>query len=547
MEITIYSNCRLTKSYNEVIQHNYLENYLTSLSKKSFNINYVYVSSKGRLPIELEPLGINYLEGNYMKIVDSNNQITRYFFIDTLEIVNGCAVIEYSEDIWSNYAHKMNIVKGNVSNLRYGIGNNLKNLPNEYLSNDKLTINSIGGVAEGLSKEFYIILTIQFYKSVTSDGITEREIANFAVGTQSGTTPFGYSYSASETLLKYIIQYMAVGNNLAIGTSSQYFKWFNYEIIDAYIIPKKYIQDVNCSFASGTLYRIYNESKTESYTPTDTDAVCYIRPIVNGIYTKSGTLQPNYKRYAVGTIDNFVVVQENGSVITFDYKFSFDDNNINLLLLIGTNIINITSSFKYEFPISVQTADVTQQQALARAVNNYQLKWNKEETIAKGVSNISFGTYDMLLGGAQLAGGDVRGASKVLSGAQEVTNSAIDMAYSLKKNDLKSWAVNYSAYKSSTSINTDNDLMVSCYYGIIEMVVSPDNEDYVNALIDTIGYNVLMITTDNSLIEEKQENQDYNIVRFSNVWLYGNVTHDIQSILEEILEKGIKIWFKSNV
>ena len=175
MEVTIYSNCRLSKSYNEVIHHNYLDAYLNTLSKTTINLSNVYVSSNGRLPIELLPLGINYLEGNYMKVVDNVNQITRYFFIDNLDIINGVAVVNYSEDIWANYAHKINIVKGNVSNLRYGIGNNLRNLPNEYLSNDRLNVSPID-TTEGLDKMFNVLVSIQLYNLGTSDEVIEREI-----------------------------------------------------------------------------------------------------------------------------------------------------------------------------------------------------------------------------------------------------------------------------------------------------------------------------------------------------------------------------------
>ena len=525
MEVTIYSNCRLSKSYNEVINHNYLEDYLSSLNKSIMNINYTYLTSTGRLPIDLEPLGINYLEGNYMKKVDSYNNITRYYFIDSLEIVNGTAVIYYSEDVWSNYGHKVNIVKGNVSNLRYGIGNSPKFLPNEYLSNDKFVLNKIN--RDNLGK-YCLIFEISFYNLVEGGTSNVRYNRTFVVTNSTYDAVEEFTLNSVFDYIDAVVSETSNKDIFEIKTSP--IQKYSCEIVNAYIIPKEYYDLLNLNFGFGLNYEINGT---------------YLKVLNTGEYSYNFTLDNNYKRYAIGTLDNFIITDENGSSTNCEFIAINDVMRFRLLLKVSTNIIDITPSFNYQIPISVQSADVTQQQAISRQLQNNMLDIDRENIIAKSISG-SIRSIGDVVGSAVSTSrtGKIKG---ITEGIASGIDTAREVSLGIQKNDLNRWYVNYKAYKTNSSVNTKRNIYLSLLYGLIDFTIIPDNEDYINALIETIGYNVLMITNDNSLIEQKQENQDYNIVKFSNVWLYGNVTHDIQSILEEILEKGIKIWFKSNV
>ena len=143
MRLTLYSNCRLTKEYNEVIQSSFLETYLASLTKVTYeDIGEVYLTRQGTFNISMMTNGV--FQYNYFKLEDEVNTITRYFFIDDIDIVNGTCVITYTEDIWSSYSSYINIIKGNVENLRYGIETYPKFLPDNYNSNNVLAIRALG-------------------------------------------------------------------------------------------------------------------------------------------------------------------------------------------------------------------------------------------------------------------------------------------------------------------------------------------------------------------------------------------------------------------
>ena len=104
MKITIYKNCKLTNKYDEVFKSTSLLNtYLSTLTYlQVYNGDEIYFTNSGTISIDNEATfdGSKY---NYMKI-EVNANITKYAFINSIVVVNGVAVIDYSEDIWSNYA-----------------------------------------------------------------------------------------------------------------------------------------------------------------------------------------------------------------------------------------------------------------------------------------------------------------------------------------------------------------------------------------------------------------------------------------------------------
>lgn len=538
MQIVLYQNCRLTKAYNEVFQSSYLDGYLNSLTKYEYELpegDEVYLSNRGRF--NLDALYQGNFKCNYMKVVDEVNNITRYFFLDDFDIVNGIVVVDYTEDIWASYSKDINIVKGAVSNLRYGIGTDLKYLPNEYVSNEKLSFNSLESNTSGL---YNIILVIQGYKLQQSGVITERHLANAIMIDDANYTIKDYSFNQAQITINTLIQYSSLPDKLhSRFIDGVTFVDYSYDIVSAYIFPKSMLNGLGI-----TKQQLGQFCRT---TGANIFATCQF--INSGIYTKTAQLNSNFKRYAIGTLDNFVLTEENGTKLQLEYNYCFDNNNVKLNLKVGSSIIDITNSFKYDIPISVQSADVTQQQQIALSLNNQMLDINKRETIAKGVTSLVENTARGIMGGVLIGSGlsPIKGTSLAIEGVTGVANTAIDMAYSLEKNDLKNWYINYKAYKTSTAITTSSNLQFNLLYGVCEFIVVPDNENYVDELIEVVGYNTLKIVTNNSLIASKQENQDYNIVRFSSVWIYGNFPHSVQLVLEEILTKGFKIWFKSNV
>ena len=119
MNITLYKKCILSNSYSEVFDVFHkdsnnkvaLERYLASLQKYEIVADNVYVPNSGKITLELNEDNVNIYEYNYMYLEDTDNNFRRYCFIDDITVVNGLAVISFSEDIWSNYAGSMEIRK----------------------------------------------------------------------------------------------------------------------------------------------------------------------------------------------------------------------------------------------------------------------------------------------------------------------------------------------------------------------------------------------------------------------------------------------------
>ena len=124
MNITLYKKCILSNSYSEVFDVFHktedpvtkeetvaLQRYLSSLTKYEITADNVYVPNSGKITLELdfdyENVSNNIYEYNYMYLEDTDNNFRRYCFIDDITVVNGLAVISFSEDIWSNYASSM--------------------------------------------------------------------------------------------------------------------------------------------------------------------------------------------------------------------------------------------------------------------------------------------------------------------------------------------------------------------------------------------------------------------------------------------------------
>lgn len=538
MIITLYENCRLTKAYNEVFKSTFLEGYLNTLTKYSYILqegDEVYLTNKGRC--NLDAITQGNLKCNYMKVEDNVNNITRYFFIDDYDIVNGVAIVDYTEDVWATYSSKINIIKGDVSNLRYGIGSDIRHLPNDYISNNKLTISSLENNTSG---KYNIILVLQVYTLVSGGELEDRNLTNVIITDRETMLPKGYSMIEAEELINQLLKYSSKPNCFNYRqTGETGYGYYNYEIVNAYFVPEVMLSNISL-----ILTGLNNFTKGDA----NHSVICDAKEVTDGIYTKSKILNSNFKRYAIGTLDNFIEIDENGTSIKLEYLYSFDNNNFHINLKIGTSIIDVTSSFNYDLPINVQSADVTQQQAIARELKNRALDIQKSETLGKGINNIIGDVSKLAIGtGMVMLDNPFKGASMMVEASSSIVNSGIDMAYSLQKNDLNRWYTNYKTYKTGTKVNTGSNLLLNAQYGIIELIVVPDNENYINSLIEVVGYKTLKIVTDNSLLTTPQENKDYNIIKFNSVWMYGNFPHSIQLILEEILAKGFKIWFKSNV
>lgn len=525
MKLRLYSNCRLTKEYNEVIQHEYLEGYLATLTSTLYEIDDVYLTRRGQFTLDILDLGI--FQYNYFKLEDTTNNITRYFFIDEAEIVNGSCIIEYSEDIWSSYAHEVTIIRGMTSNLRYHDQIRPRYLPVNYISNKKLSIVKVDNNLS-VNGDFYVVVEFSLYKLSATGQVSERTNYCGVITGINDYRPTFYTFSACEVWLRNLTLDMGIGKNATIDDGTN---WLSFDIIKAYIIPAGYFGP------DYTNTHVIFTSKEETIG-TRNACLRVISPYMNSMQAQ--TINSNYKRYGFGLYNHIISIEENGLPIHYQLSSCVDENRFTLILNVGTNIIDITDSFEYEFAISSQTADVTQQQSIARAIKNNQLDISRKETITRGAISL---VGDV---GGAVASGVSYNFLGVAQGIASGVGDALSIKYELERNSLDKWQTNQESYKTNSSIITNSQLKLVCEYGLCSFIITSDNDFEVNYLLDTMGYKT-NVGDDGLFITRPQEDKTYNIVKYSNVWLKGNLPSSILDIIKTILLKGIKIYFTSRI
>ena len=550
MILTFYSNCILTKEYNDVVGKNHIENYLWTLRDTSitYTIDDVYLTRTGRFNVdqfstEDEDIGgylyVSEFKYNYFKLEDTTNKITRYFFIDDVSIVNGTAIIDYTEDIWSSYQN-WQFARGSLSNCRFGSNyfkNSPKTLPENYISNKSLATKRITSDLISDAKNCRAIIELSYYVPTTSGVVPERKFVTCCIGSVNSAVPFDATYESLVYVLNQLIQYQATGRNLLVGSGTTY---HSFDIINAYIIPTSYLTDANVVFDTSVYFRTYRSSSST------TENLIYLTKVTNGIYKKTLTLSADYKRYAVGTYDHIIPVKEDGKSLEVVYEFAVDYIKFGMTLKVGTSIIDISSSFMYEIPVNVQSADATQQQAISRQIKNLALDLNKQENIIKGTSNLAFSALKTGMGIGSLIGSQgLVGGNDIIGGAQGLVNTGLDMYFNQKQNDLNRYANNIESFTTSTAIRINSNSKINVYYGLIEFDVQPDNENYVEELLEITGYNVHL--ADHNFIANVllsgYEDHNYNILRYDVAEIIGNLPSSILLIIKAILNKGFRIHF----
>ena len=203
-------------------------------------------------------------------------------------------------------------------------------------------------------------------------------------------------------------------------------------------------------------------------------------------------------------------------------------------------IYDITSDFKIEVPISIQTADVTQQQATAREVANLNAKLG----IARGAMQITGGVADVALGATQVNissswGKQLKGAGQITSGLTDIGGGIMNIISSTKQLEI----ANRAMYVSNRGCKITGNSVIASYYGIVIYEIQPDNEVEVQANIDNCGY-VCNEIVDNLLnsITTGTTNK-WNVMQFEYVNIYGKFTQRIADALRDILYAGFKIWY----
>lgn len=569
MRITLYQNCILTDAYSEVFDvflkddndKTALERYLETLPQTTYEVEDVFITNAGKFTFVAGD-NASFYNFNYMKVEDTDNNITRYAFIETITIVNGLAVVNYIEDTWSNYASSMKIRNSLLTRSRiidygettygrmkipfYTIG-----MPYESNEIPKLICGTNGKVVgdDAPVKNCNVVLTVQFYLLAQSGEVGERQTYTVMLGAGEDSTP-------SSTLEYLGGQWLELLTRLQIASSAQKVTTstgqFNYEITSVYLVPSEFNVSSVISQTNilGTIVVPEIENTSGEVISPDTTYVLY-RLHANDL-SKMGELielpgyvfSNDFKRIGIGTISQPFVITNNGTEIDVSIYMSSDDYTFSLFMGVQGQIVEITDSYTLKIPVSVQTADVTQQQRTARAVDTL----NGTLQMIGGITSIANGSSSMDLSKRLLSAGQQSGklGSEIagMHAVQGSVGSIVGGATSFIRGLTNVITTNLPLFTTSKGISIFSNAVLNACYGIVQAVLTPDNEAQVVRCTNESGYicNEIVDTKIFTDIQTGVENQ-YNVVMFDYVKLYGKFSQRIASVLREILTNGVKIWY----
>lgn len=576
MRITFYKNCILTSAYSEVIDtikvdaegksafSRYLENFDT-LNTLTIDVDNVYISNQGKLNVDAE-IGYGY---NYMSIIDTDNNISRYAFINDITIVNGLAVIDYTEDVWANYSKDMKIRKSLLSRSRitdYGTykipffmpgmqyeGNNGLDIESYYyddstdaIKSEKYDFTGALPIFTGLNS-VYILARAQIYKTEQEGKLSQRDVSVVRISKRTGTEGT-YQTLFSIVEAQNIIQDITIKQSTScvvnnVGDTN----YKNYDIVDFILLPRIFFNDGKTSNKASAF--ILNGS-----TGTNVSDVAYVLSTFSdeaamGRKTISLSLNNDFKRVSIGTFTGQRQIINNGSKINIDVFIYGDYADIKILLNVQNNLIDITRDLTFEVPVSVQTAAETQQQKAARELKSL----NAKLEISSGALGIYNGIMDVAQGfAATLIGGAIGGGSGALMAGQGATgfnkgftSGIAGGVMSIIKGKKSLEIANRAMYTTNKAVSIINNAILNAQMGLVIYYVKPDNDVEVQANIDETGYvcNEIVDNLFETIDATKAKKAVYNSITFDFVNLYGNFPQRIVNRLKDILINGFKIWY----
>ena len=577
MKIILYKKCILSNSYSEVFDVFHktkdpltneetvaLQRYLSSLTKYEITADNVYVPNSGKITLELdfdyENVSNNIYEYNYMYLEDTDNNFRRYCFIDDITVVNGLAVISFSEDIWSNYASSMEIRKSLLVRSRatkYGDWSIPFYAPGmAYEGNNTVVIKDIDGTVidndytRTSPLQVACAVNIQLY-NLTAQGVANNRIllTGIFVYSYAGDK---HSYGSTDMLLQLVREV----TQLSAGTTVTYNgKDYYYDIVSVKAIPKQFgiFKEIITGDATVTIQK----SDTISYYFYAAGAGIFYNQygISHGILHKvlDKTIENDYTRLGIGLISNIIPIENNSTSITYSILVKWDITSWKLYISIQNKLIEISDEFDILIPISVQSADVTQQQAAARELKDLNAKlgmgsgalgiMNGVMETATGWSKVGLGmALGNVVDAAPFAGTETvhNGFSDVFGGMAKTGDGIIRIIGSNKELEI----ANREMFSTSKAIKVNSDGVLNGYYGIVQYFIAPDNTTEVQANIDNTGYVCNEIVDDlfNKPITDTVATA-YNVMRFDFANVFGKFTQKIAKALRAILYSGFKIWY----
>lgn len=562
MKIILYKKCILSNSYSEVFDVFHktkdpltneetvaLQRYLSSLTKYEITADNVYVPNSGKITLELdfdyENVSNNIYEYNYMYLEDTDNNFRRYCFIDDITVVNGLAVISFSEDIWSNYASSMEIRKSLLVRSRatkYGDWSIPFYAPGmAYEGNNELKINELFEKPQNY-RQVAIICQVQLYQLSEQGTVSKREIYEFFVSNKVDTQS-SYILMPVQSAYSTILDLIAYSSVNKITFNNE--EW-NYEIYNIILLPEIF----NVSFKVVSPIFVLKKSNVTTCINLLPDSVVGNESIV---YTAEKTINCNFKQFRIGTILSAFDVVQNGTSLKVKLGYFASKTEFGVYINFQNQIYDITNDFTLELPVSVQTADVTQQQASARELRSLNAKLG----MANAGIDIATGWMDAIINAGKVGLGaemnavmpatsysgisaGMKGASGLVSNINSIGKGITSIIGNKKELEI----ANRAQFVSNRGTKLLSSTALVANYGIVIFEIQPDNETEVQANINNVGYVCNEIVDDlfNKPITDEVATA-YNVMRFDFANIFGKFTQNIAKALRAILYNGFKIWY----
>lgn len=573
MNITLYKKCILSNSYSEVFDVFHkdnndkvaLERYLASLQKYEIVADNVYVPNSGKITLELNEDNVNIYEYNYMYLEDTDNNFRRYCFIDDITVVNGLAVISFSEDIWSNYASSMSVRKSLLVRSRatkYGSWSIPFYAPGmAYEGNNPLKFTDLAGnniqLSDTINRNVALICQLQVYNLSQEGVISDRKVYTVAANTldieqSEGTFVFPLKKTPAKESVYEIVRQLYIKSSakefIVPGTNnlpSLYYQISNVLLIPAYCVTgQSKTNTIGMVNITGSATCVFYKLDISIGDIPSNDSMVFVKTIA---------LDKNFKRVSIGCINNLQPIIENGTSVEIKIGIAYDDFSVGVYLVFQNKIIEITNDFLLEIPISVQTADATQQQLANRELKTMNAKLG----IANAGIDIATGYMGAIINAGMVGLGyemvttvpdmyfsgmstGMKGAGGFASSINSVGKGITALIGSQKQLEV----ANRSMFATNKGTNINYNVMLNARFGIVIAYMQPDNESEVQANINNTGYVCNEIVDDlfNQPITDEVATA-YNVMRFDFANIFGNFTQNIAKALRAILYSGFKIWY----
>lgn len=578
MKITLYEKCIVNNRYNEVFHEAFFENYLATLTSYEIDIFDTYTTFNGRIVLQnILENNKNIYSYNYMKVETDNDQFeeggfTRYCFIDNIEIRNGYVYLDYSEDIWHSYSSGINIRNSYLTRTRkltYGDRTiPVYRLPLPYGGNN---LPLMTRHQPNTNNEYLIIARLQVYTLSADGGASTNRLVSYVVISdkvyddieEGVVVPFTNIEQVENTLSMFERQ--SAGKNFHDHQLIELVNNAYFEIDNIHVIPKYFLGETIGLTKSnigaitygvvegpvevgGAYYFCY---ELNNYTVTGEG---YRLNFLETYYRCDGVIEHNFKNVSFGPLNKQIALDNNGSDINYSIIIGGSVHEFLILLAIQNKVIDITNTFEVVLPFNSVTGDVTAQRKIAFNTGLISQAMRVIPSVGSIAGGFSTSYQGMRNGGNSLV--NYTGISGSYNSQSYINSLATETFNTPSRSNLQENLPNAMGgiiemarllapkYKSETSVVTHTQGVFNCVNFPILTQMESDNDTEVEDAINNIGYSV------DEIFDTEAINtifDDYNIIQFDFINLYGNFPQNVANKLKSILRNGVKIWYTSNV